>query len=104
MARLWRNWSGSLLVQPRMHAKPRDEAGLAAAVRAAHARGRTVRAVATGHSSHEMLRGDDVLLDLRGLRGVLRNGQIEVDQQPLCLQNDPAADQLSRLHSQVLFT
>ena len=72
MARAWRNWSGSLRVQPRTRAKPRDEVELAVVVREAHRQGRKVRAVATGHSSHEMLRGDDVLLDLRGLRGVIR--------------------------------
>lgn len=72
VARAWSNWSGSVRVQPRTRARPRDEAEVAAQVSQAHAEGRRVRAVATGHSSHEMLRADDVLLDMRGLRGVVR--------------------------------
>jgi len=69
--RAWRNWSGSVRAEPRTRLRPRDEDEVARAVCEARDAGRTLRVVATGHSSHDMLAADDILLDGRGLRGVV---------------------------------
>jgi FAD/FMN-containing dehydrogenase len=71
MAPQWHNWSGSVRCAPASRFRPREEAEVCRIVRDAAAHGRTVRAVGAGHSSHEMLRADDVMLSTRGLSGVV---------------------------------
>jgi FAD/FMN-containing dehydrogenase len=71
MARAWRNWSGSVRCTPAARFRPRTEDEVCRIVREAVAQGRTVRVVGTGHSSHEMLRADDVMLSTRRLSGVV---------------------------------
>lgn len=66
----FRNWSGSVIAKPAHLHRPRDTHEVAAIVRAVHARGGTLRAVATGHSSNEQLVADDTLVCMRGLCGV----------------------------------
>lgn len=72
MTAAWRNWAGSIRVAPRRRETPRDEAALASVIRGARRDGRTVRAVGTGHSSSDIVRGDDVLVSTQGLAGVVR--------------------------------
>lgn len=67
----WRNWSGSVVFTPSRLKRPESEERLAALVRETHARGGTVRAVGTGHSSNGLLRCDDTLLSLERLCGVV---------------------------------
>lgn len=71
MGELWRNWSGSIAFRPRQYARPGSVDELCEVVAGAHARGGTVRVVGTGHSSTPIVRGDDVLLSLDALSGVV---------------------------------
>jgi FAD/FMN-containing dehydrogenase len=75
----WRNWSGSIEFQPRRWEEPRDEEQLQAVVRDACGRDANVRAVGTGHSSHEMLIGDDVLISMKRLRGVVSHDREKLE-------------------------
>ena len=67
----WRNWSGSVQARPAHFHRPCDADELAAVVRGVHARGGTLRAVATGHSSNEQLVAEDTMVCTRGLSGLL---------------------------------
>ena len=67
----WRNWSGSVAFRPRCQAHPRDAAEVQQLVREAGARGGTLRAVGAGHSSNDILRGEDTLLVTDQLCGVV---------------------------------
>lgn len=69
---VWCNWSGSVRARPRHLHEPRSVDELAERLRELHARGGTVRAVATGHSSNGQLVADDTLLCTLGLKGVAR--------------------------------
>lgn len=71
MGGLWRNWSGSVAFRPRHHARPQSVDELCEVVADAHARGGTVRVVGTGHSSTSIVQGDDVLVSLDALSGVV---------------------------------
>ncbi|HWD69853.1 MAG TPA: D-arabinono-1,4-lactone oxidase [Solirubrobacteraceae bacterium] len=67
----WVNWVGSRSCNPRHFASATDEAEIAALVAAASARGLGVRVAATGHSFTPVVETDGLLLDLKGLSGVL---------------------------------
>ena len=72
MVGAWRNWSGSIAYRPEEFLQPRDEDELAAIVRAARRDGRHVRAVGAGHSSSDIVRGEQVLVATTKLAGVVR--------------------------------
>ena len=67
----WVNWVGNRSCNPRHFASVSDEAEVAALVAAASAQGLGVRVAATGHSFTPVVETDGLLLDLRGLSGVL---------------------------------
>jgi len=67
----WRNWSGSIAFDPRQHARPRSVDELCELVASTRRRGGHVRVVGTGHSSTPIVRGDDVLVSLQHLDGVV---------------------------------
>jgi FAD-linked oxidoreductase len=67
---LWRNWSRSASCRPARVVRPRTEAGIVAAVRAAGEAGFGVRAAGTGHSFNAIACTDEVLVDLTDYRGV----------------------------------
>ena len=70
-AALWRNWSGSIAFRPRRQVHPRDIDEVQSLVRATAARGGTLRVVGAGHSSNDILRGEDTLLVTDQLSGVI---------------------------------
>ncbi|MFY1700041.1 D-arabinono-1,4-lactone oxidase [Solwaraspora sp. WMMA2101] len=78
----WRNWSGGLCFTPDTVARPESVAAVSRTLRAAAARGMTVRPVGAGHSSAPLVRTDDVLIRVDGLpTGVLAppvDGQVWV--------------------------
>ena len=63
----WSNWSGSVRAHPRAVLRPRNEAALAAAVAAA----RTVRATGAGHSFMPLCQSDDLIVCLEDMAGAL---------------------------------
>lgn len=67
----WNNWSGSIVVHPRAHARPKDEAELATLIATTAARNGHLRVVGTGHSSSDILRSDDVLVSLDDWTGIV---------------------------------
>ena len=67
----WHNWSRSVSFEPARHLRPRDADELAAIVREAHARGGQVRVVGAGHSSNGILVGEDTLVSLEHMTGVV---------------------------------
>jgi FAD/FMN-containing dehydrogenase len=67
----WRNWSGSIAFRPQRQAHPCDTAEVQALVREIAQRGGSLRAVGAGHSSNDILRGDDTLLATDQLAGVI---------------------------------
>jgi FAD/FMN-containing dehydrogenase len=67
----WRNWSGSVVSAPRELACPPDEAALQSLVARTAARGGHLRAVGAGHSSNELVRSDDVLVQTTALAGIV---------------------------------
>ena len=70
-AALWRNWSGSVAFRPQRQVHPRDVDEVRALVRETATRGGTLRVVGAGHSSNDILRGEDTLLVTDQLTGVI---------------------------------
>ena len=60
-AGLWRNWSGSVAFRPQRQVHPRDAGEVQSLVRETAMRGGTLRVVGAGHSSNDILRGEDTL-------------------------------------------
>lgn len=60
----WENWAGNVSSEPRRIERPRDEAGLAAAVASAADAGECVRVVGTGHSFVPIVATDGCLISL----------------------------------------
>lgn len=67
---VWSNWAGNQRAQPSSVHRPRDADDVAAAVAYAHATGRVVTALGSGHSFTAVGRPDDVAIDCSGLSGV----------------------------------
>ncbi len=67
----WRNWSGRLTATPEQIHFLRSEADAIALVRAAAARGSTVRAVGAGHSHAPLVPTAGFIVDTSGLAGVI---------------------------------
>ena len=63
----WRNWSGSVVANPALMARPRDEAELAAVVRESH----SVRVAGAGHSFMPLCETQDTLVSLDDMEGHL---------------------------------
>lgn len=70
--RRWHNWSGAVEAHPAEVLRPTSLEELREAVRGAAARGRTVRAVGSGHSFPPLCATDEAMLSLEGLSGVVR--------------------------------
>ena len=68
--RVWRNWAGTATATPARWSRPRDEAGISAAVKDAAAAGLTVRALGSGHSFTAAAATSGVALDLSGWTGI----------------------------------
>jgi FAD-linked oxidoreductase len=68
--RPWRNWSGSVQASPTRLARPRSIDELSAVLRDAHAAGRTVRPVGSGHSFTPIAACDDLMVSLDHLQGL----------------------------------
>jgi len=62
--RRWRNWAGNQRCSPWSITHPRDEGEILAVLQQAHAEGRTVRPVGSGHSWSSLVPTDGVLLSL----------------------------------------
>ena len=71
VAALWRNWSGSIAFRPQRQVHPRDAGDVQSLVRETGERGGTLRVVGAGHSSNDILRGEDTLLVTDQLSGVI---------------------------------
>jgi len=69
--RVWRNWAGTATATPARWRQPRDEAGIAAAVKAAAEAGLQVRALGSGHSFTAAAATDGLDLDLSGWTGII---------------------------------
>lgn len=67
---VWRNWSGSQVSAPKAWLNPRDEAELAAQMRAASG---TLSVTGAGHSFSALCKTDDTLFSLDHLKGVIRH-------------------------------
>ena len=67
----WRNWSGSVAFRPRRQAHPCDAGEVQAVVREVAGRGGNLRVAGAGHSSNDILRGEDTLLVTDGLCGLV---------------------------------
>ena len=66
----WRNWAGTATATPARWAQPRNEAEIAAAVKAAAAAGLQVRALGSGHSFTPAAATDGLALDLSLWTGI----------------------------------
>src|ERR1700684_53226 len=66
----WRNWVGNRTFTPAFRAVARTEEEVAAAVRAAGARGLGVRVAGAGHSFTPVVQTDGLLLDIAAMAGV----------------------------------
>lgn len=75
----WRNWARTASADPRLIARPVDDAEVAALVRWAAARGLRVRAVGAGHSFTDCAVTDGVMLDLDALSRVEHVGPAAPD-------------------------
>jgi FAD-linked oxidoreductase len=64
---IWRNWSGSVQVQPRVIAKPRTEAELATLI----VQAKKLRVTGAGHSFMPLCATDDTLVSLEELAGAI---------------------------------
>ncbi len=71
-AATWKNWAGNVTVAPRAVVRPASIDELRRAVRAAAARGETIRAHGAGHSFAPLCQTDGLLLDLSLLSGLER--------------------------------
>jgi L-gulono-1,4-lactone dehydrogenase len=67
----WANWTGDQRCAPAAIVRPASEEELAAAVRAAVARGQGVRAAGSGHSFTDIACTDGALVDLGGMQSVV---------------------------------
>jgi L-gulono-1,4-lactone dehydrogenase len=67
----WTNWTGDQRCAPAALVRPESEDELAAAVRAAAARGEGVRAAGSGHSFTDAACTDGTMVDLRAMQRVL---------------------------------
>jgi len=67
----WTNWGGNQTFKPASIVRPKDEAEAIAVVRAAVAKGKSVRVAGGGHSFTPIVETGGVLLDLSGLSGVI---------------------------------
>jgi FAD/FMN-containing dehydrogenase len=67
----WSNWSGSLRFTPARIFEPRDEEGVARAVREAAEVGSTLRVVGAGHSSSPLVKTSETLVSLERLQGLV---------------------------------
>jgi FAD-linked oxidoreductase len=72
VTRTWRNWGRSAVAHPVEVARPRSAEEVAAVVRAARERGRTVKAIGAGHSFTAIAAADGVQVDLAALSGIRR--------------------------------
>lgn len=66
----WRNWAGNQTARPETVLAPRSDAEVAEAVRSAHAGGRAVREVGSGHSFTAAAVANDVLMRVDALSGI----------------------------------
>ena len=66
----WRNWAGNQTARPETVLAPRSDAEVAEAVRSAHAGGRAVRVVGSGHSFTAAAVANDVLMRVDALSGI----------------------------------
>ena len=67
----WRNWAGNVESRPSAVSQVSTLDGVRAVLRAARARGTTVRVAGSGHSFTPLVATDGVLLRVDGLRGVV---------------------------------
>jgi len=67
----WTNFSGRVTCKPARLARPRDEAALIEAVRAAAADGRGLRVAGTGHSFTPLCASDGTLVSLDDWQGII---------------------------------
>ncbi|MGA1361308.1 MAG: D-arabinono-1,4-lactone oxidase [Ilumatobacteraceae bacterium] len=66
----WRNWAGNQTARPETVLDPRSDDEVADAVRGAHAGGRAVRVVGSGHSFTAAAVANDVLMRVDALSGI----------------------------------
>lgn len=66
----WTNWVGNQQATPATVVAPRDLGGLVDAVQQARGAGRRVRVCGESHTFSALVPTDDVMIDVRGLRGV----------------------------------
>ena len=66
----WQNWARTVRFEPAEIVRPRDDAEVAAVVKAASAAGRRVKAVGAGHSFTSVAATDGVQVRLDHLRGL----------------------------------
>ncbi|MEY3691382.1 MAG: hypothetical protein RJB57_1038, partial [Actinomycetota bacterium] len=66
----WRNWAGNQTARPEAVVDPRSDGEVADAVRGAHAGGRAVRVVGSGHSFTAAAVANDVLMRVDALSGI----------------------------------
>lgn len=66
----WRNWAGNQTARPETVLAPRSDAEVAESVRSAHAGGRAVRVVGSGHSFTAAAVANDVLMRVDALSGI----------------------------------
>lgn len=72
MARIWRNWSGTITANPAEQARPRDLEEISGAIGAARRNGRPVRPLGSGHSFTGCgSPGTGLALDLSGWTGIV---------------------------------
>jgi FAD/FMN-containing dehydrogenase len=67
----WANWSGSVSFQPAETCHPQSREDLRLLVEQARSGGRTIRPVAHGHSSMPLSKTSEMLVDVRGISGVV---------------------------------
>lgn len=67
----FRNWSGHVHAHPHTFARPTSAEDLAAVVAAAACAGQRIRAVGAGHSFTPVAAGDDVMINLDALTGIV---------------------------------
>lgn len=66
----WHNWAGNVRCTPAEIVRPRTEAEVAEAVRAAVRAGRHVRVAGSGHSYNDIAATDGTLISLERMRGI----------------------------------
>ncbi len=109
----WRNWSGSVRTTPREVLHPTSTDEVARIVSRARADGRTVRPVGSGHSFTPVAAGDDLVLSLDGMQGVVdvdprartatvRGGTTLRELSPALLAHDLAMQNLGDIDAQAI--